>query len=138
MKNDIDNDEDLNGKDIKESLVTEDIKEQIKKDPYKVHKILAIIFVFLFHLNDQVALIIDMHVEILFLHTRSSQFYNVGLVGLFYVNGRGCAVCTRHKVGIKEIIEYCWNPIVCSHHWCHNFVLLMFFLLVLQCCFYCF
>ena len=48
MKNDIDNDEDLNGKDIKESLVTEDIKEQIKKDPYKVHKILAIIFVFLF------------------------------------------------------------------------------------------
>ena len=48
MKNDIVNDEDLNGKDIKESLVTEDIKEQIKKDPYKVHKILAIIFVFLF------------------------------------------------------------------------------------------
>ena len=58
MKNDIDNDEDLNGKDIKESLVTEDIKEQIKKDPYKVHKILAIIFVFLFLLAIAITVII--------------------------------------------------------------------------------
>ena len=58
MKNDIDNDEDLNGKDIKESLVTDDIKEQIKKDPYKVHKILAIIFVFLFLLAIAITVII--------------------------------------------------------------------------------
>ena len=58
MKNDIDNDEDLNGKDIKESLVTEDIKEQIKKDPHKVHKILAIIFVFLFLLAIAITVII--------------------------------------------------------------------------------
>ena len=58
MKNDIDNGEDLNDKDLKESIVTNDIKEQIKKDPYKVYKTLAIIFAFLIVIGIAITVIV--------------------------------------------------------------------------------
>lgn len=78
--------------------------------------ILILLLVLLLHLDVQIAVGIDVDVEVVLLHSGCCKLYCIIVFCLFNIYSWGGCVSTRHKVGIKKVVENFWHPCI-SHYW---------------------
>ncbi len=68
----------------------------------------------LFHSDLEVALIVDMDLEVLLGQARSSELHFVFLFIFYNVDGRGGVVCPFHPAVVEEVVENVRQPAISS------------------------
>ena len=69
------------------------------------------------HVYMQVAVLVDVHVEVVLGHSRGSHFYGVVFLGFLDVDGRCRSLSSCHEVCVKEVVENFGHPIVSANYW---------------------
>ena len=74
--------------------------------------LLLLVLDLLFHVDHQVAFLVQMDIEVFLGHARGGELQLVGFGGFNDVDGRRGGFRTVHPVGVEEIVEDVGHPVV--------------------------
>ena len=74
--------------------------------------VLILLFVLVLHLDGQIAILVDVHLEVILRGARSSKLYFVFFIIFLDIDSRCCDIYARHPTCVQHVIEIIVKPIV--------------------------